>query len=70
MALQLVGDPRCRDSTNPPAPFFVGAYRSTREVYQDPDAGLIYMTDGNGAGLTVLRWKGPIPRDPPIPGGR
>ena len=42
------------------------ADRQTREVFQDPGSGLIYMTDGNGGGLTVLRWTGPIPR-PPMP---
>jgi len=35
--------------------------RQIRETYQDRDTGLIYMTDGNGGGLTVLRWTGPIP---------
>ena len=44
--------------------------RHTRETFQDPDTGLIYMTDGNGGGLTVLRWTGPIPSNPPIPGAR
>jgi hypothetical protein len=58
------------DWTDPPAPFFAGAYRSSREVYQDPDTGLIYLTDGNGGGLTVLKWTGPIPEHPPIPAGR
>jgi hypothetical protein len=40
--------------------------RHTREVFQDPATGLLYVTDGNGGGLTVLRWTGPIPR-PPLP---
>jgi hypothetical protein len=44
--------------------------RHTREAYQDPETGLIYMTDGSGGGLTVLRWTGPIPPHPPIPGAR
>ncbi len=47
-----------------------GAGRQTRETFQDPDTGLIYMTDGNGGGLTVLRWTGAIPAKPPIPGAR
>jgi hypothetical protein len=51
-------------------PFFYGKYRSTREVYQDPQTGLIYITDGNGGGLTVLRWTGPVPKQPPLPGSR
>jgi hypothetical protein len=44
--------------------------RHTREEWQDRATGLIYMTDGNGGGLTVLRWTGPIPANPPIPGAR
>jgi len=40
--------------------------RHVREVFQDPATGLLYATDGNGGGLTVLRWTGPIPR-PPMP---
>ena len=44
--------------------------RHTREVFQDKSTGLIYMTDGSGGGLTVLRWTGQIPRNPPIPGAR
>ena len=40
------------------------ADRHAREVYQDPSTGLIYTTDGNGGGLTVLRWTGPIPQPP------
>jgi hypothetical protein len=31
---------------------------------------LIFITDGNGGGLTVLRYTGPIPAGPPIPGAR
>src|SRR5256884_2118982 len=46
------------------------AERQTREVFQDRDTGLIYVTDGSGGGLTVLRWTGPIPQTPPIPGAR
>src|SRR5262249_6840794 len=44
--------------------------RQTREVFQDNDTGLIYVTDGNGGGLTVLRWTGRIPSHPPVPGAR
>ena len=44
--------------------------RHTREIFQDPDTGLLYLTDGNGGGLMVLRYTGPIPDKPPIPGGR
>ena len=47
-----------------------GALRHTREPYQDPDTNLIYVTDGNGGGITVLRWTGDIPPGPPIPGAR
>ncbi|HEU0043120.1 hypothetical protein [Sphingomonas sp.] len=43
--------------------------RQTREVAQDPDTGLIYVTDGNGGGLTVLRYTGSLP-PPPIPAAR
>ena len=38
--------------------------RQTREVAQDPDTGLIYVTDGNGGGLTVLRYTGALPPSP------
>ena len=70
------------DISNPFAPVFVGHYlsprtgapgrndRHTREIFQDPDTGLLYLTDGNGAGLMVLRYTGPIPDKHPIPGGR
>jgi hypothetical protein len=74
---------RAWDISNPFLPREVGFYlspkyavpgrapdRHTREVYQDRDTGLIYVTDGNGGGLTVLRWTGPIPKPPPIPGAR
>src|SRR6195256_6418860 len=44
--------------------------RHTREIFQDPDTGLLDLTDGNGAGLMVLRYTGPIPDKAPIPGGR
>jgi hypothetical protein len=47
---------------------FVG--RFAREIYQDPATNLIYLTDGGGGGLTVLRYTGPIPKTPPIPGAR
>jgi hypothetical protein len=45
-------------------------YRHTREPFQDPDTGLIYVTDGSGGGVTVLRWTGQIPPNPPIPAAR
>jgi len=73
---------RAWDISNPYLPRELGYYvspkyaapgrvdRHTRESYQDPATGLIYMTDGNGGGLTVLRWTGPIPPKPPIPGAR
>ncbi len=73
---------RAWDISNPFLPREVGYYlspkyaspgrvdRHIREAFQDPDTGLIYMTDGNGGGLTVLRWTGPIPPKPPIPGAR
>jgi hypothetical protein len=70
------------DISNPFAPRFVAHYfsprfaapgrkdRHTREIFQEPGTGLLYVTDGNGGGLTVLRYTGPIPERPPIPGGR
>lgn len=73
---------RAWDISNPFLPREVGYYlppkyasfgyvdRQTREVFQDPDTDLIYVTDGNGGGLTVLEWTGPIPKHPPIPGAR
>jgi hypothetical protein len=73
---------RVWDISNPFLPVEVGYYlspryvvasnpsRQTRETYQDPDTGLIYMSDGNGGGLTILRWTGSIPPHPPIPGAR
>jgi hypothetical protein len=73
---------RAWDISNPFLPREVGHYlspkyaspervdRHTREVFQDPATALIYVSDGNGGGLTVLRWTGPIPPRPPIPGAR
>jgi hypothetical protein len=73
---------RAWDISNPFLPREVGYYlspryaswgyvdRASREVFQDPDTNLIYVTDGNGGGLTVLEWTGPIPNNPPIPGAR
>jgi hypothetical protein len=73
---------RAWDISNPFLPREVGFYvspkyasfgnvdRHTREVFQDPDTNLIYVTDANGGGLTVLEWTGTIPEHPPIPGAR
>ena len=73
---------RVLDVSNPFAPVFVGHYlsprfaapnrvdRHTREIFQDPDTNLLYVTDGNGGGLIVLRYTGPLPERKPIPGGR
>ena len=69
---------RVWDISNPFLPLEVGYYlsprypgrfpnRQVREVYQDGDTALIYMADANGAGITVLRWTGPIPPRPPVP---
>ena len=44
--------------------------RHTREPYPDWDSDIIYVTDGNGGGLTALRYTGPLPTKPPIPGVR
>jgi|HubBroStandDraft_1064217.scaffolds.fasta_scaffold00783_16 hypothetical protein len=46
------------------------AGRATREVWQDETNGLIWITDGNGGGVTALRWTGAIPPHPPLPGAR
>jgi len=73
---------RVLDISSPFAPTFVGHFfsprfpvpgrkdRHTREIFQDPATGLLYVTDGNGGGLMVLRYTGPIPERHPIPGGR
>ncbi len=73
---------RVWDISNPFLPREVGYYlspryeppgvvgRQTRETFQDPRTRLIYATDGNGGGLTVLRWLRSIPANPPIPGAR
>lgn len=69
---------RAWDISNPFLPHEVGYYlsprypgrfpnRQVRETYQDRDTGLIFMTDANGGGVTVLRWTGPIPPKPPVP---
>ena len=49
---------------------FTPVFRHSREEFEDPTTGLIYLTDGNGGGLTVLKWTGPIPPNPPLPGAR
>jgi hypothetical protein len=75
---------RAIDITNPFRPREVGYYispsfsiaiptqkgRHTREPYPDWDSDIIYVTDGNGGGLTALRYTGPLPAKPPIPGVR
>lgn len=73
---------RALDISNPSAPAFVGHYlsprfaspgrsdRHTREIWQDPATLLLYLTDGNGGGLTVLRYTGALPKEPPMPGAR
>ena len=75
---------RAWDLTNPYLPREVGYYvspnyfataageagRATREVWQDQTTGLIWITDGNGGGVTVLKWTGTIPPNPPLPGAR
>jgi len=75
---------RAIDISNPFRPREVGYYispdfgievpgqkgRHTREAYPDWDSDLIYVTDGNGGGLTVLRYTGALPTRPPIPGVR
>ena len=76
---------RVLDISNPSAPRFVGHFlsprfaapgredRHTREVWQDPDSNLIYVTDGNGGGLTVVRYRpspDPARSDRPIAAAR
>src|SRR5262249_10321412 len=73
---------RALDISNPFAPTFIGHFlsprfaspgrtdRHTREIFQDTDTGLLYLTDGNGGGLMVLRYTGPIPDKAPFPGAR
>jgi hypothetical protein len=73
---------RVMDISNPYAPEFIGHFlsprfaapgridRHTREIFQDPATNLLYVSDGNGGGVTVLRWTGPIPDKKPLPGAR
>ena len=75
---------RAWDLSNPYLPQEIGYYispnyyataageagRATREVWQDETNGLIWITDGNGGGVTALRWTGAIPPHPPLPGAR
>jgi hypothetical protein len=71
---------RAMDISNPFRPKEVGYFispdfsipqqvgRHTREAYIDPATNLVYVTDGNGGGVTVLRYTGQVPTRPPIPG--
>jgi LVIVD repeat len=53
------------------SPPYAGANgRTTREVFQDTKTKLIWITDGAGGGVTALRYTGPIPPSPPLPGAR
>ena len=73
---------RVMDISNPYSPKQVGYFispdtttsfqvgRHTREAYVDPATNLVYVTDGNGGGLTILRYTGPMPQHPPLPGAR
>jgi hypothetical protein len=73
---------RVLDISNPYYPVQVGFYispdttttfqvgRHTREAYVDPASGLVYVTDGNNGGVTILRYTGPMPQHPPLPGVR
>jgi len=73
---------RAFDMSNPYAPKEVGYFispdfsiptqigRHTREAFVDPATSLIYVTDGNVGGLTVLRYTGPMPTRQPLPGAR
>ncbi|MFZ0009964.1 MAG: hypothetical protein WAK94_17145 [Steroidobacteraceae bacterium] len=51
-------------------PYAAANGRTTREAYQDRQTNLIWITDGAGGGVTALRYTGPIPPSPPIPGAR
>jgi hypothetical protein len=75
---------RAWDLSNPYLPREIGYYvspnyfataageagRATREVWQDQTTGLIWITDGNGGGVTALKWTGKIPPNAPLPGAR
>jgi len=73
---------RAFDISNPFSPKEVGYFispdfsvprqvgRHTREAYIDPKTNLIYVSDGNGGGVTVLRYTGPLPPRAPMPGAR
>jgi len=73
---------RVMDISNPYLPQFIGHFlsprfgapgridRHTREIFQDPATDLLYVSDGNGGGVTVVRWTGPIPDKKPLPGAR
>jgi hypothetical protein len=71
---------RAWNIANPYLPQEVGYYlgppyagangRTNREVFQDTQTGLIWVSDGGGGGMTALRYTGPIPPSPPLPGAR
>jgi len=73
---------RAFDISNPFSPKEVGYFispdfsvprqvgRHTREAYIDPKTNLIYVSDGNGGGVAVLRYTGPLPPRAPMPGAR
>jgi len=44
--------------------------RHTREAFVDPSTMLVYVSDGNSGGITVLRYTGPMPDHAPLPGIR
>jgi hypothetical protein len=61
---------RAIDITNPYLPKELGHFVSPR--YEAPRAMRAGpgRTDGGGGGLTILRYTGPVPPNPPLPGAR